>query len=355
MGKTFSSGTLEIQLLELIQQYAREYIKQNPLPEISSQYSYLEDLFTSSGGGASAGKIGPLSASDLKEILHGILFASRNASSPIKVAYLGPEFSYSHLAAMKYFGLGVQMVPVSQIAAVFHDVQNRHATYGIVPVDNSTHGRVTDALTEFLDAKVKICGMQKMAIHHVLASSGTMAEVKNVCSKPQALSQCRNWLSSHLPHVRITEAYSSAEAASLAKEKRDVAAVTSREAVMAYGLNILAEKIEDNPHNSTRFAILGMEDCSERTGKDCTTLMFQLPHTAGALADAMSVFKRHKLNLTWIESFPLPSAEDTILTYAFFITLNGHRQDLKVRRALAVLEKKTTSLTVLGSYMDDRR
>ena len=165
-------------------------------------------------------------------------------------------------------------------------------------------------------------------------------------SRPQALSQCRNWLAKHLPAARMIEVTSTSTAAQLAAEKPGASAIASLEAGVHYGLNVLAEQIEDNPGNATRFALIG-DQSAPRSGHDKTAMMFQVEHHPGTLAEAMNVFKRNRLNLTWIESFPIPGSNRA---YMFFVEMEGHESDSRVRRATALLERKTLRLETLGSF-----
>ncbi len=176
--------------------------------------------------------------------------------------------------------------------------------------------------------------------------SARVSEVREVYSKPQALSQCRTWLASHLPEARTVEMASTAAAARLAAEKPGAAAIASRQAGVHYALDVIAADIEDNRHNVTRFAVIG-DQSPARTGNDKTSLMFELPHQPGALADAMAIFKRNRLNLTWIESFPMPNTPNE---YLFFVEFQGHPAEPGAERALAALARKTVRLEVLGSY-----
>lgn len=265
---------------------------------------------------------------------------------PRKVAFLGPRTSYSHLALMKYFGVGVDLSPVSTIPAVFEEVARGQADFGVIPIENSTDGGIIDSLEAFSRAPVTICGEVMLPIHHALLAACSREEITEVHSKPQAISQCRHWLSRHLPGVRLVDAVSTADAAKLAKKKPGVAAVASAYAGEVHGLNVLADAIEDSQNNQTRFFILGREE-TVKTGRDKTTLMFTLRHEAGTLADAMMIFKKNRLNLTWIGSFPLPQTPGE---YLFFVDFAGHRSELRVRRALAALEGKASRLVVLGSY-----
>ncbi len=165
-------------------------------------------------------------------------------------------------------------------------------------------------------------------------------------SKPQALSQCREWVAKHLPQARTIEMTSTAAAAQLAAERPGAAAIASLQAGVNYGLTVLAENIEDNKNNITRFAVIGDHE-GRRTGRDKTATMFEIQHTPGSLADAMTVFKRNRINLTWIESFPMPNTESE---YLFFVEMEGHHSDAKIKRALAALQRKTERLEILGSY-----
>jgi chorismate mutase / prephenate dehydratase len=193
---------------------------------------------------------------------------------------------------------------------------------------------------------VRICGEVEMRIHHTLLGKCSRTEVKEVYSRPQALSQCRNWLAKHMPGARMIEVTSTTTAAQLAKEKPGAAAIASREAGLYYGLDVLAEDIEDNPSNTTRFAVIG-DQAPPRTGNDRTAMLFQVEHRPGALAEAMNIFKKNRVNLTWIESFPIPNSPRT---YLFFVEMEGHESDVRLRRAVAAVERKATRLEILGSF-----
>jgi chorismate mutase/prephenate dehydratase len=310
---------------------------------------------------------GPLPQSAVAAVFRELLSGIRAARAPLRVAFLGPEYTYSHLAAIARFGQSAELMPVASIAAVFDEVTRGHAAYGVVPIENSTDGRVADALecfgklgaargakdgeTENRESNVaslQICGEAPLRIRHCLLGQGSRSAIRRVCSKPQALSQCRNWLSTHLPAAKLEPTSSSSEAACLAAAEPETAAIASEQAAVNHGLDVLARNIEDNPDNVTRFAIIG-RTAAERTGKDKTALMFEAPHKPGALADAMAIFKRQRLNLTWIESFPIPAARGR---YLFFLEFQGHPSELRPKRAIAALAKKSLRLTVLGSYAE---
>ena len=289
---------------------------------------------------------GPLDKLAIQRILRELASGIRSAERPPRVAFLGPLHSYSHLATLRQFGSSAELIPVRTISAVFDEVASGHVGAGVVPIENSTDGRIVDTLEMLTRSPVKICGEIPLRIHHNLLGTGRREQIKEVCSKPQALSQCREWLAHHLPHAKITTTSSTTAAAERAQADAHVAAVASRQAGVEYGLRTLAENIEDNPDNVTRFAVISLE-VAKKTKADKTSLMFELHHQPGALADAMVIFKRNRLNLTWIESFPKPGSPNE---YLFFVELLGYQSDLRVRRALSALEKKTVRLEILGSY-----
>lgn len=289
---------------------------------------------------------GVLPPDELRTIFREIFSGCRTVASRLKVAFLGPEYSYSHQAAIERFGQSAELVPVATIAAVFEEVSRGTCQFGLVPVENSSDGRVTDTLDMFARQPLKICGEVQLRIHHCLLAKCERSKIREVHSKPQAISQCRNWLAKHLPQARVCEITSTAAAAQLASQQDGVAAIASRAAGVNYGLNFAAENIEDNPRNVTRFAVIGNES-GKKTGDDKTAIMFQTEHKPGALADAMNIFKRNRLNLTWIESFPVSGGDQE---YLFFVEVEGHESEMKIRRAIAALEKKTIRFEVLGSF-----
>ena len=266
---------------------------------------------------------------------------------PPSACYLGPPHSYSHIAALAYFG-DQSLTAVPTIAAVFDDVIGGGTPAGIVPIENSTDGRVVDTLSRLITPaageRVQIVGEQRLAIHHcLLARNDSFTEIR---SKPQALSQCRDYLRTHYPDAVQTAVSSTTAAARAAVDDPTIAAVASRHAGESLGLPIVASRIEDNPHNVTRFVVIAT-DSPQRTGADKTSLLFQVAHRPGSLADAMMVFKDYSLNLTFIESFPSPGQPSE---YQFFVELDGHRSDPPVHAAIETLQKQTHRFVVLGSY-----
>jgi chorismate mutase/prephenate dehydratase len=290
---------------------------------------------------------GPLDQSTVRAIFREIMSGSRALQKVVKVAYLGPEYSFSHLAAVERFGQAVEFVRVGSISAGFEEVNRSHDDFGVVPMENSPDGRVADTLDMFMRLpQLKICAEIRLRIHHNLLANCEQQEIRRIYSKPQALSQCRNWLSKNVPHASLHEVASTATAAELAQREPGAAAVASRQAAVRYNLRILFADIEDSPYNETRFAVIGNQE-TRRTGKDKTAIMFKIPHNPGSLVATLNTFKAAKLNLTWIESFPAKSAKPE---YVFFVDFEGHVDEPKVKRALGLLDRRCEQLAVLGSY-----
>ena len=251
---------------------------------------------------------GPLPVETLRLIFRELMSGSRSLQRTLRVASLGPKYSYSYLAAVAKFGNAVEHVPVGSIAAVFEEVNRRHVQFGLVPIENSTDGRIADTLDMFTRLpNLKIRAEVRLRIHHCLLGKGEWGNVRRVYSKAQALSQCRHWLVKNLPQATLHEVVSTAHAAEIAQREDTSAAIAGHPAAMAYNLNVLAENIEDQPHNLTRFAVIA-EQAEGRTGKDKTTVLLRLPNQFGALARILAIFEKASLNLTMIESFPPPTA-----------------------------------------------
>ena len=290
---------------------------------------------------------GPLDEVTVRAIYREIMSGSRALQRMVKMAYLGGEYSYSHLAVLERFGQAFESLRVNSIAAVFEEVNRKHADYGVVPLENSTDGRVADTLEMFIRLpQIKICSEIRLKIHHHLLANCEQPEIRRIYSKGNALGQCRNWLAKNVPHASQHEVSSTADAARLAQSEPGAAAVASRQAAVRYGLRILFSNIEDSPYNETRFAVIGSQEVA-RTGNDKTALMFKVAHHPGSLVDALSLFKQNKINLTWIESFP---ARTQKMEYIFFVDFEGHIEDPKVKKTLSSLQEKCEMLTILGSF-----
>lgn len=304
---------------------------------------------------AIANNRGPLPEETLRAIFRELMSGSRKLQQKMKVACLGPEFSYSHLAALAKFGDGVEHVKLPTITAVFEEVHRKRADYGIVPLENSTDGRIADTLDMFIKTPgLQIRAEVRLRIHHFLAGRCKLEEVRQVYSRVQALSQCRHWLGKNLPGAALIESLSTAAAAERACNEPNAAAISSRAAALSFGLNVLAPNIEDQHYNVTRFAVIS-DRAEEPTGNDKTTLMLKLGNQAsnhaGTLVKALEPFLKDGVNMTWIESFPDPSGNsDRDPSYLFFIDIEGHIRDETVARAVEGASKCCHQLEVLGSY-----
>jgi chorismate mutase/prephenate dehydratase len=290
---------------------------------------------------------GPLDELTIRAIFREVISGSRALQKVLKVAYLGPEYSYSHLAAVERFGSAVEFMRVGSIASVFEEVNRSHVDFGVVPLENSTDGGVSDTLDMFMRLpQLKICAEVRLKIHHNLLANCEQEMIRRVYSKPQALAQCRNWLSKNLPHADLKDVSSTAVAAQLAAQEPGAAAVASRQAAVKFGLRVLFSDIEDYPHNETRFAVISHQE-TDKTGHDKTAIMLRVSHHPGSLCDVLDVFKQNKLNLTWIESFPAKTGKPE---YMFFVDFEGHLEEPRVKRALNAVETHCEQLVVLGSF-----
>ena len=289
---------------------------------------------------------GPITDESLHAIYREIMSSALSLEKSLTIAYLGPEATYTHQAAIRRFGSSLRCAAQKTIADVFLEVSQNRADYGVVPVENSTEGVVTHTLDMFVESDLKIVSQVVMPIRHCLAGLGKRQQITKLFSHPQTLAQCRGWVQNHLPNVEIIETSSNARSAQLAKEEKNSAAITGTLAAEHYRVPILDADVQDNSANATRFLVLGRQ-CSPPTGQDRTSLMFTIPHEAGALHRALSPFRRYKLNMTKIESRP---SKRKAWEYYFFVDCDGHVQDAKVAKAVACLKKHSSFIKVLGSY-----
>jgi chorismate mutase/prephenate dehydratase len=289
---------------------------------------------------------GPITEESLRAIYREIMSSALSLQKTHVIAYFGPEATFTHQAAVQRFGASLQYSAQRTIADVFTEVSQRRADYGVVPVENSTEGVVTHTLDMFVDSELKIVSQVVMPIQHCLASRCSFKAIQKLYSHPQALAQCRNWVHNNLRHVEIVETSSTTRAAEQAAAENHAAAIASSLAAERYGLRILEIDIQDSPQNVTRFLVLGRQ-CSQPTGDDRTSLIFSIADRVGALYNALAPFRRHRINMTKIESRP---SKRKAWEYFFFIDCDGHFQDRRVARALAELAKYCNFVKVLGSY-----
>jgi chorismate mutase/prephenate dehydratase len=289
---------------------------------------------------------GPLPDKCLRAVYRELMSASLALEKSLVISYLGPEDTFSHLAAQSKFGQSVEYAGRDTIEEVFKDVAGRMCDYGVVPVETSSGGAVTDTMDLFMHYDTKICAEVYLAINHCLAAKGSLGEIRRVYSKPQALAQCKRWLATNLPQAELIGATSTAKACAIAAEEAGSAAVASAAAAAGQGLSVLAEGIQDRHPNVTRFFVLS-DHIAKPTGRDKTSIMFSIKDKVGALHDMLMPTKRHGINMTRIESRP---SRTRAWDYYFFVDLVGHCEDEPVKEALEELDDQCRMLVVLGSY-----
>ena len=289
---------------------------------------------------------GPLNNASLQAIYREIMSCSLALGQPLKIAFLGPEATFTHLAALKRFGSQVEYVPSSSIADVFLEVERGAADYGVVPIENSIEGAVTHTLDMFVDSDLKICAQIILDVAHNLLANCPKDKIKRVYSISQVFGQCRIWLLENLASVEKIEVSSTTRAAQIAAKEKYSSCIASLLAAKVYKLKVVSSDIEDSPHNITRFLVIA-KDGAAQTGGDKTSILFSIVDSVGALHNMLLPFKKHGINLTKIESRP---SKKKAWDYYFFVDLEGHHQDSRVKRALSELSSKCTFLKVLGSY-----
>ena len=290
---------------------------------------------------------GDFPGSGLEAVFREIISTSISLEARLKVAYLGPEATFTHEAALRSFGTSVALEPQATVAEVFTRVERGEAEHGVVPVENSMEGAVTHTLDELMNSPLKICGEVYLPVsQNLISKESSLGRVRVICSHPMALSQAATWLRHELPGARLEEVESTGEAARRAAREQGMAAVGSALAAEAHGLNVLARNIQDARTNSTRFIVLGRA-WAGKTGKDKTSVVFSVKDRPGVLRDALSAFAEENINLTRIESRP---SRKRAWTYVFFADLQGHPEEERVKRALAALEEHCPYVSLVGAY-----
>lgn len=289
---------------------------------------------------------GPLPDACVQAIWRELMSGSFALERPLRIGYLGPPGSFSHLAARKKFGASVDYDELTDFPAIFDEVARGHVDYGLIPIENSTHGGVTASLDCFLDTPVKIAAEVRVAIHHNLLSRQPLEQITRVYSHQQALGQCRRWLSAQLPGAEQIATVSTSQAAALAAAEAGSAAIGSTLAAQLNDIPILYDNIEDNPNNETRFVVIARQN-AKPSGDDKTSILFTTEHKAGALTDVLNVFRDHGLNLTRLAERP---SQRMNWEYYFFVDVEGHVDEPHVTTALAEAKKHCLQLTVLGSF-----
>jgi chorismate mutase/prephenate dehydratase len=285
--------------------------------------------------------------SAVRPVWREVMSACLSLEQPLSIAYLGPPGTFTHMAACKAFGLGAHYMEANTIPGVFEAVARGRVTYGVAPIENSTEGGVTFTYDSLLDSDLMI--RQELVLdvaHCLIGQNKDLGSIERVYSHPQALAQCRNWLSKNLPSAQLVVSSSTTLAAREAAADATSAAVASRMAAEIAGLLVIRESIQDYEQNATRFVVLGKTDAPP-TGRDKTTIVFSTPDERGALRRVLEIFDAEQINLTRIESRP---GRKKLWDYVFFTDLEGHRTDPAVQRALGRLKGACRMTKVLGSY-----
>jgi chorismate mutase/prephenate dehydratase len=291
---------------------------------------------------------GPLPDADVELLFREIMSSCRALERRLRVAYLGPEGTYTQEAVIRQFGHAVHTVPLNSIDEVFRDVAAGSCEYGVVPVENSTEGVVSHTLDTLKNAALKICGEVELSIHHhLLVGARTQADqITRIYAHAQTLGQCRQWLDAHYPGVERVAVSSNARAARMVQIEWNSAAIAGGTAAEIYGLTKISECIEDSPDNTTRFLVLSAR-AAEPSGHDKTSIVVSMHNKPGALHSLLGVFNEAGIDLTKIETRPSRSQK---WNYLFFIDFVGHFQDTSVQQVLQKIEEQSQSLRYLGSY-----
>lgn len=295
---------------------------------------------------------GPFPDESVESVFREVFSATLALEKPLKIAFLGPETTFSHQAAIKRFGHSAVLSPFNGIEVIFSEVEQGICDYGVVPVENSTEGVINLTLDCFVDSPLLICDEIKLEVSLCLLSKAmNMNQIKVIYSHPQALAQCRNWLNRHLPGVEQISTSSTASAAQQARNKKSSAAISGTLASEVHQLNVLAKKIQDRSDNYTRFLII----CKEKAQKakhNKTTVMFSIKDEAGSLLKILQLFARNEINLTRIQSRPL---RNRTWEYLFYLDFEGHVDDANVQEVVGALTRQSLFMKVLGSYPEESR
>jgi chorismate mutase/prephenate dehydratase len=290
---------------------------------------------------------GPADKELLRYFFNVIITATREIQKPKTISFLGPEASYTHIAALAVFKHSGKFVEQPNLYEIFREVEKKESHFGVVPVENSIEGAVSHTLDLFADFDLNICAEHYEPVSHDLLSiTGELEDVQKIYSHPQALAQCKNWIKKKLGHADIFEVSSTSKAAFLASEDRKAGAIASKQAAHIYGLQIVESKIEDYSGNITRFLVIG-KDIPDKTGNDKTSIMFATSHVPGALFKALEPVDRAGLNMLKLESRPTRHQN---WSYYFFLDIQGHQQDQLVLEAIEKIKEYSLSLKILGSY-----
>ena len=338
---------IDDQLLDLLNQRASIVIEVGHVKEKDEGSFYVPSREKKIYERLTGGNPGPFPNEAVRKVFREIISASLNMELPLQVAFLGPQSTFTHQAAMQQFGLSASLVPLKSIPAVFEEVERGRAHYGVIPVENSTEGVVNHTLDMFINSDLKIIAEIMLEIsHHLLSKSGRIDLITKIISHPQPLAQCRHWLETNLPDVPLIDVSSTAAAAQMVVEDDNAAAIASAAAAVQYGLQVVKARIEDNPHNFTRFLVIGKKPPGKGED-DKTSIMFSIKDEPGILYRMLEPFSKRQINLTKIESRPM---KQKAWEYVFFLDLMGHCEDEQIAAALEELRPHCHFLKILGSY-----
>lgn len=345
---------LDRELLDLLNRRAALALEVGELKKSQGAVVFRPEREAQVIDGLKAINPGPLKTESVAPIWREIMSASRALESPTRVAFLGPAGTFSELAALNYFGSSIVRVHGASIDEVFRATTAGAADFGVVPVENSTEGVVARSLDVFLTTPLFIIGETSLFVrHNLLRKDNRLDGITAVCAHPQALAQCHEWLSHHLPEVERRPVASNAEGARLAGLDASLAAIASERASSEYGLHVVAPAIQDDPNNRTRFAIVThpqRHPAPKPSGHDCTSLVVSVPNRPGAVHDMLVPLKVHGVSMTRFESRPARSGQ---WEYYFYIDLQGHPDDANVGQALAALREVCAYFKILGAYPID--
>lgn len=338
---------IDQKILELLNNRAKEAMHIGEIKKAAGQPLYVPSREKKIFERLTGLNTGPFPNDALRSVYREIISASLSLEEVQKVGYMGPEGTFSHMAAIKQFGLSATLIPMRNIPEVFESIERGRMAFGVVPVENSLEGVVNHTLDTFATSSLKISGEIFLEIsHNLMNKSGNMEDIREIFSHYQALGQCRKWLAVNCPDIPVHEIDSTAKAAELASKDDSIAAICGEVAQLKYNLRVVEKSIEDNPNNFTRFLIIGNYEPLP-SGSDKTSIVFSVAHRAGSLYEALSVLAKAGVNMTKIESRP---SRQKAWEYVFFVDVEGHISDNNLKKALDGLSEHTAFFKVLGSY-----
>ncbi len=337
---------LDRRIVELLNDRARVVVEIGRAKQADGRQAYAPDREKAVLDRVAELNPGPLPQRTLQAIYRELMSGSFALEKPMRVGYLGPEGSFSHMAAMRKFGASIEYLPLADIRAVFDETVRGHIDLGLVPIENSLGGGVMETMDAFVDHDVRVCAEVLVQVHHNLLANCPPEEITAIASKPEVFAQCRNWLSGSFRRVELMPVASTARAAEMAAGQQHLAAIGSALAAELYGLKVVFANIEDHAANTTRFFVIG-GDAPRPTGFDKTALMFTTAHRAGALVEVLDVLRRHGVNLTNIDTRP---SKRRNWEYYFFVDCEGHIEDPQLSGAVEEARGHCLELHVLGSF-----